>query len=648
MSNQKAPRPAQVPDASRNALAGNATGARMGGGALAGRAMGEASWDDPGGEVAAFDAAPDPMAMFTPDGVVLYTNAAFRALFRFVVTPTRPPWGRVTPPPFEGADRQFEAAAPDGCIYEWRERRLPDGRRIASARDVTARIAAAAGADRAKTSLFATLTHELRTPLNGVLGMAGLLDRTSLDASQKEFVTALRRSGEHLLDLITEILDFSRIEAGRIVLDDAPFSPEAVLQDVAELLSTKAFEKRLDVCVRVAPGVPDTLRGDAGRLRQVLFNLVGNAVKFTEAGGVAMTMTALGGGRYAIAVRDTGPGVPEDKQALIFEEFAQADVSHARLHGGAGLGLAIVRKLIGTMGGSVSVSSRVGQGATFTVEAPFAAMEAARDVRPLKGVRAHVISANAVLATETIATLMDLGAEAFRADPGARGVDSDVILLDHAPGSTPPLRLPQSAPVIVMAPQEERQVVAAYQARGASHYLLKPLRRRSLLEQVRAAVSRAPLTAASVADEREADFAREGALTGLRVLVADDNPINALLARTLLSRAGASVQVVSDGEAAMKAVLGSSAPFDLAFLDVRMPVMDGLAAARAIRAGAGEAARTPLIALTADSFDEDRKAAMAAGMDDFITKPIDLDRLVRTTLRFARTPETSPPLPKAR
>lgn len=591
------------------------------------------------GEVAtlAFDAAPDPMALLAADGEVLAANAAFHHTFRFQVSARRPAWGRVVPPDFGAAGtRIFDAASPDGRIFEWREQRDTDGRRVAIARDVTVRSQAAAAADRAKTALFATLTHELRTPLNGILGMAGLLARTPLEASQAEFVTALRRSGEHLLDLITEILDFSRLEAGRIVLDDAPFAPDAVIQEVVELLSPKAFDKGLELVTRTAPQTPKMVRGDAGRLRQVLFNLVGNAVKFTDRGGVAVTLDPCGPGRLLICVRDTGPGIPEDKQAHIFEEFAQANVAHARMHGGTGLGLAIVRKLCATMGGEVRVASRAGHGATFSVEVPMVALEGADVACPLTGIKAHLLTSNPVIAVELRTLLEALGAGVTVSASPPRVVEADVLLVDHPPGGDPSPRLPQTAPIIVLSPQEQRDVLSAYEAKGVRHYLLKPLRKASLVEQIQAVVARRPAAPFEVQDERARDVT--DALAGLRVLVADDNPINALLARTVLTRAGCTVQVAQDGEEAVNAALKASPPFDLVLLDLRMPGVDGFAAARLIRAAPGPIGRTPLIALTADDSDEDRKTAIAAGMDAFLTKPIQLARLVHAAARFTPAP----------
>lgn len=273
----------------------------------------------------AFEALPDPVAILAADGSLVRANEAFRFAFRQWIGPQRPPWGRVQPPPFEHNERRFDAAAPDGRRFEWIERVLPDGGRLITARDISRHLRAAEEALRAKTTLFATLTHELRTPLNGILGMANLLELGKLEPNARSYVGAIRQSGELLLDLITEILDYSRLEAGRVVLESAPFDPESTLQDVAELVSPKAHEKGLEIAIAVRGDVPLRVVGDDGRLRQILFNLAGNAVKFTVTGGVIMELAPRPGGRLRFNVRDTGPGVPPEKQALIFEEFGQAD-----------------------------------------------------------------------------------------------------------------------------------------------------------------------------------------------------------------------------------------------------------------------------------------------------------------------------------
>ncbi len=580
---------------------------------------------------ALFDAAPDPMALIGADGALLRANAAFRAVFRQELGPRRAPWGRIVPPPFVGDVRSFEAPAPDGRLFEWRERRLPNGSRIAAARDVAERAAAAAETARAKTLLFATLTHELRTPLNGILGMAGLLERAPLDATAREYLGAIRTSGEHLLDLVTEILDFSRLESGRVMLEEAPFDPEAVAQSIVELLSPRAREKGLEIAVVVDSRLPARLIGDEGRLRQILFNLAGNAVKFTETGGVTIDI-APAGARTRFVVRDTGPGIAADRQAQIFDAFGQADASHARLYGGAGLGLAIVSKLASAMGGSAGVRSRPGEGASFWVELPFAAaLYTGETVQRLEGVTTAVMASNDVLAHAVVDAIIGLGGAARRIHAIDEAGGADVLLLDHdvARGDARAF-LALGKPLVLMAPQEERHAVGNYRAAGVAHHLLKPLRRSSLSARLLAAArGTAPRdTARAVEDERAVPTVN----LGLSVLLAEDNPINALLARTLLQRAGCRVDVVSDGEEAVAAAARGG--YDIVFLDLRMPRLDGVAAAKRIRGLPGAVGKTVLIALTADDGDAERAAARAAGMDDFITKPIDPQRLAAVAGRF--------------
>ena len=346
----------------------------------------------------AFEAHPDPTAILAADGSLIRANSAFREAFRQPVGPQRPPWGRVHPPVFTGDSRRFIAPSPDGRDFEWIERRIAGGDSLVVARDITRHVRAADESSRAKTTLFATLTHELRTPLNGILGMAGLLAQAKLEPNAQTYVSAIRQSGELLLDLITEILDYSRLEAGHVALESAPFDPEATMQEVAELLSPKAYDKGLEMSVVVRGGAPTRVMGDDGRLRQILFNLAGNAVKFTESGGVVLELAALTNGRSRFTVRDTGPGVPPEKQALIFEEFTQADAGVARRHGGTGLGLAIVKKLAQAMGGAAGLKSKEGQGSSFWVELPLPPAEGGTAQPSLAGVRACVVTDSKLLA----------------------------------------------------------------------------------------------------------------------------------------------------------------------------------------------------------------------------------------------------------
>ncbi|MBL8543751.1 MAG: response regulator [Hyphomonadaceae bacterium] len=575
----------------------------------------------------AFDALPDPAAILAADGALLRANPAFRAVFRHWIGPQRPPWGRVPPPPLVDGERRFVAPAPDGRRFEWCERVLADGARYVVARDITAHVQAAEDALRAKTTLFATLTHELRTPLNGILGMAGLLEHGKLEANARTYVGAIKQSGEHLLDLITEILDYSRLEAGRLALEAAPFDPEAVMQDVAELLSPKAHAKGLEIAVTVRGDVPTRVIGDDGRLRQILFNLAGNAVKFTEKGGVLLELAPRPGNRLRFNVRDTGPGVPPEKQALIYEEFSQADAGVARRHGGTGLGLAIVRRLAQAMGGETGLASKPGHGANFWVELPLSADGAAPEpATPLLGVTISVISRSTLLAQALRATASALGAHVV--EPGDR---ADVILFDwrdDVDGEEILAMHRNARAVIALTPQEQREAIEACRAAGIVHYALKPVRRRSLAERVNTALS-GEIEALEAPQEEG-----QPKLAGLRVLLAEDNPINALLARTLLTREGCIVTAVQDGEEAI--TVASAGRYDLLLLDIRMPRIDGLEAAARIRAGGGPSAGAPIIALTADAGEGERNRALLAGMDDFITKPIDAAHLLAVAARFTQ------------
>jgi signal transduction histidine kinase/DNA-binding response OmpR family regulator len=577
----------------------------------------------------AFEALPDPVVILDADGALIRANAAFRAAFRQWIGPQRPPWGRAPAPAFANGERRFDAPAPDGRRFEWVERQLTDGVRVAIARDITRHVRAAEESLRAKTTLFATLTHELRTPLNGILGMASLLELGKLEPNEKTYVGAIKQSGELLLDLITEILDYSRIEAGRLTLESAPFDPEATMQDVAELLSPKARAKGLEIVVTTRPGAPRRVVGDDGRLRQILFNLAGNAVKFTDAGGVTLELSARTSGRLRFAVRDTGPGVAPEKQALIFEEFTQADAGVARRHGGTGLGLAIVKKLALAMGGSVGLVSKPGAGATFWVELPLPALEPSAPEPSIDGARVCVLSNSPVLAHALRATVSSIGGVVVERDNAP-----DVILYDwpQAVDGEEIDALKRSArAMIALVPQEERASIDLCRAAGVAHYTLKPVRRLSLVERINLALGvNAP---AGTGRREELSLT---SLLGLRVLLAEDNPVNALLAKTLLARAGCIVTVVHDGEEAV--IAASAGAYDLILLDIRMPRLDGVAAAERIRTGTGPSAEVPIVALTADAGEEERVRAFQAGMDDFITKPIDAARLLAVAARFTERP----------
>lgn len=473
------------------------------------------------------------------------------------------------------------------------------------------------------------MSHEMRTPLNGVIGMLGLLSRTRLDGAQRAYAEAARSSAEHLLGLVNDLLDYARLEAGKLEFDHAPVDLEALVRGVAELLSPRAHEKGLEIAWSVAPDAVDIL-GDEGRLRQVLFNLAGNAVKFTETGGVRIAVERTGGPdkspRLAFIIDDTGPGVPAEARARIFEEFGHVDASDASRFGGAGLGLAVVSRLAAAMQGSVTVSDRPdGTGARFLFEADFEAAPDAVRGTPLSGHAVAVVSPDSFVR----AAAMDQ----IEASGGTVQPDAGIILIDHAARETAQglAVRPSTGKAIVLLKPAERDLIARYRGAGFHGYLIKPLRRASLAERVLAASGQGPAhhPGAPLPQPSEDDRVTPARFSGTRVLLVEDNPVGALLAATLLRREGCAVETAASGHEAVDAM--KRARYDLVFMDMRMPGMDGPSAARAIRA-TGD--RTPIVALTANAFAEDRKACLGAGMNDHLVKPLELDSLRAALARW--------------
>lgn len=478
--------------------------------------------------------------------------------------------------------------------------------------------------DRAITpEQLATLSHEFRTPLNGILGMARLLDGTSLTGEQRAYVAALKESGDHLLSLVNDVLDLARLGEGRIEILAAPVAVDGLLRQVAELMSPRAQEKGIELAWACEPGA-QLVVGDEGRLRQVLLNFAGNAVKFTETGGVLLTaaMTEQG---LRLAVRDTGPGVPEAARISIFQPFIQADAAHGGIaFGGAGLGLAVAARLAEAMGGAVGVDAAPGGGAEFWLTAPLSPAPGKAIRQPLAGRRVGIATPNAVLRDAARRQIAALGG----APVAAESVDAvgpvDVLLLDRClTGEAPP----DGQRTVVLLRPDEREVIGPAKAAGFSGYLIKPLRPASLAERVLAALKSRREVGPAVEDERAAAAAAPGA----RVLLAEDNPINALLARALLEREGAVVDRAASGEETLVAL--EAGHYDLILMDVRMPGLSGLEATRALRQ---RGVRTPIVALTANAFEDDRRECLAAGMDDFLVKPLTPASLRAALMRWAR------------
>ncbi len=466
------------------------------------------------------------------------------------------------------------------------------------------------------------MSHEMRTPLNGVIGMLGLLSRTRLDGAQRAYAEAAQKSAEHLLGLVNDLLDYARLEAEALEFDPAPVDLEGLVRGVTELLSPRAHDKGLEIVWSVAADAPDIV-ADEGRLRQVLFNLAGNAVKFTDRGGVRLAVERVGDGvessraRLAFIVDDTGPGVPEEARGRIFEEFGHADASDAARFDGAGLGLAVVRRLARAMGGTAEVEDRPdGPGARFRFEAEFPVTpEAQVRTRPLDGLAVAVRTPDPFVRRAAV--------DQIEASGGRVARQAEVTLVDHAAAEEGGLapRPAQGQAVILLRPSE-RDLISRYRAAGFCGYLIKPLRRASLAERALAAAAPRLGLPSPPVRPGEDDRVAQAAFRGVRVLLVEDNPVGALLARTLLRREGCVVQTAADGQEALDAL--RAARFDLVFMDMRMPRLDGPGAARALRARGD---RTPIIALTANAFAEDRAACLEAGMDDHLAKPLEADAL---------------------
>jgi len=536
----------------------------------------------------------------------------------------------------------------------WREVtvRTGEGAEIQSVgRDVTDRAQAeralagardqAEAASRAKSRFLAVVSHEIRTPLNGILGMSDLLRDTALTPEQLTYTRAVKASGETLLALIEQVLDFSKIEAGRLDLEPRAFDLAALVEETAELIAPRAQAKDLAVASYVADNVPRQVVGDAARLRQVLLNLAGNAIKFTDQGGLSIVVER--GSKpdaIVIAVRDTGIGIAAEEQERIFNEFEQADRSAARAFLGTGLGLAISRRIIECMGGHIGVESAPGTGSTFRVTIALPQAHNPPDIvrLDLSGIDCLIVAPAAIEAMLLERRLADWGARTRI----AADVDEahtllarrpwGALVVDHALGraaceALATARVPRR---IVLVTPAARHDLPALKAAGFTGYLVKPVRSASLA---------ARLTAPDQAFDRASDMAdsiseADGAAPAgsLPILVAEDNEINALLARALLTRLGHRPTIAADGAAtvaAWRAAQAAGEPFSLILMDVHMPGSDGIEAARRIRAAEAEQglAHTPIIALTANALEEEREACRLAGMDGFLTKPLDRERL---------------------
>lgn len=510
---------------------------------------------------------------------------------------------------------------------------------------------------RTKARFLATMSHEIRTPMNGVIGMTRLLMNTPMSKKQSEFVESIHLSGEHLLTVINDVLDFSKIEAGKLDLKREPFELRSCVEEILNLLNAKALEKNLELVYAVDPDVPLFIEGDMVRLRQILTNLVGNAIKFTDQGEISIFVTSLSQqGRECeleFQINDTGPGIPDERLGSIFEQFSRADDTLSRQHEGTGLGLAISRHLVDMMGGCIWVKSTLGAGSQFHFTIKTRKTEGKlkpflhNNIPEILGKRILIVENNPASSQAMQNYCTGWGASvdvvSTTADAISRiaiGKPYDITLVDSNLPSNTPVEFgkyirhrfnKQELPLILIAPPNDRHpkdmVRELYNL-----YLTKPLTRSRLFDSLMTVMGELTL----VAIRPEKSVLKLGERMPLRILLAEDNPINQIVASSILDDMAYKTDLVENGIQAIEALKRKT--YDVVFMDMQMPELDGLEATRRIRVGLPSERQPIIIAMTANAMDNDRKECIDAGMNDYISKPV-LPEAVEAALQRWFTPD---------
>jgi len=638
-----------------------------------------------------------PVAVVTLDlqGQVTSCNPAFESLFGYRAAEV---FGRVlddllgTPGDLKKEATEFTRQAMNGeAIHSLTRRRRKDGeeveveifglpvlvtdRQVGAVglyHDVTELVRArrvAEEADRAKSEFLANMSHEIRTPMNGVMGMIDLVLDTLLTEEQRDFLTTARESAEALLSLLNDILDFSKIEAGHLELEDTTFALHTMVEGVAQAMAVRAETRGLEMACSIDEGCPTYVRGDPGRLRQILVNLVGNAVKFTERGEVVLRVERGARERASLrfSVTDTGIGIPRERQAGIFQRFVQADGSTTRKYGGTGLGLAISRELVELMGGTISVESEAGQGSTFWFTVPLDEAVEPQAVplatpEELSGLRVLIIDDNATSRTILTRMLEGLGcrADSVEGGPGAlTALHQAVQTNDRYRVALVDMQMPQmdgtqvaeavkgdstiaDVILIILTSMGRRGDAARMESLGVAGYLVKPARQEQLADALVAVLGQSH----RLAEDHKPRLETRHTLAerkAARILLAEDNPINRKLAVEILSRAGYPVESVENGSQAVEAFRRGK--YSLVLMDVQMPEMDGFEATQIIRELEGTQAHTAIVAMTAHAMKGDRERCLAAGMDDYLPKPLQIQQVLDVIERWARLQGKTGPLP---